>query len=195
MSPKHTKIFIPEIPHRWTERLRNGHTNIWNEGSTDTANPEVSLTPPQNGLYAERFTDGWYWVNGCATCENGVKTDSYIVCDNHNRCADCGTHHDDLTEIPNGTPRGFVCKPCYTKQHEKRRDMALQRAKNSRHSEYDCNERDEIICPECADAIDDDDGASDGDEQTCPTCQAVFAIHLSIKYSTTLIRKEEINHD
>lgn len=193
MNTIETKIFIPEIPAHWKNRIRSGHTNIWNEGSTDWTYPEVRINPPANGLYAKSFEDGWYWVNGCETCLTGVKTDSYIVCDEHNRCADCGTHRDGLTTIPHGSPRGFVCAPCYETERVKLRNMAIERAKNVDHSEDDCIELNEIICPVCAEQIDNDDGVDDGDEKTCPTCNAAFQVQISIKYSTILIRKEEIS--
>lgn len=192
MNAVDTKIYIPEIPADWTKRLRSGHNNIWNDRSTNPEMPETSLEPPVRGLYAERYADGWYWVNGCATCLTGVKTDSYIVCDNHNRCADCGTHRDAIPGVAHGTSRGFVCAPCYQTDRKRTRDMAIERARNNDHDEDDCIEQDTVICPVCAEEIEDDEGYRDGDEETCPTCDTVFTIELSTKYTTTILRKEEI---
>lgn len=192
MNDKNTKIFIPEIPVDWVDRVRSGHENIWNERSTDPARPETRLSPPANGLYAEKQADGWYWVNGCETCLTGVKKDSYIVCDEHNRCADCGTHHDQLTDTPYWSRRGFVCEPCNHKKRTRLRNMAIQRAKNVDHTENDCYQIDEIICPVCAEQIEHDEPVDEEDEHTCPVCDAVFTVELVTKYTTKLIRKEEI---
>lgn len=58
MSLKDVKIPIPEIPYEWEKRIRCGNTCVWNEGKGS----EVRLDPPQRGLFAKRFEDGWYWV-------------------------------------------------------------------------------------------------------------------------------------
>lgn len=192
MNAVDTKLFIPEIPAHWTDRVRSGHRNIWNDRSTNPEMPETILEPPVRGLYAERYSDGWYWVNGCATCLTGVKTDSYIVCHDHNRCASCGVHRDDIQGVAHGTPRGFVCAPCYESDRKRTRDMAIERARNNDHDEDDCIEQDTVICPVCAEEIEDDEGYRDGDEETCHTCGTVFTIELSTKYTTTILRKEEI---
>ena len=99
MSLKNTKIYIPEIPKEWTKRIRSGHRNVWNERSTDPELPEISLNPPTNGLYAERFDDGWYWVCGCNKCLENGEPYSYIVCKEHDRCITCGAHRNELTVI------------------------------------------------------------------------------------------------
>ncbi len=77
---KNTKILIPEIPGEWTQRQRNGSLNVWNGADhhrfhrTTTDLPEVSLRPPENGLYAERIDGAWYWVSGCASATEPVRS-------------------------------------------------------------------------------------------------------------------------
>lgn len=34
------------------------------------------------------------------------------MCDKHNVCRLCSTHHSKLTDTPRGHPDGFTCKPC-----------------------------------------------------------------------------------
>lgn len=189
MSLKDTKIYIPEIPKEWTKRMRSGHTNIWNERSTNPELPEMSLNPPTNGLYAERFDDGWYWVCGCNKCLENGEPYSYIVCEEHDRCITCGTHRRDLTEIPWGRRDGFQCKPCHASEHEERKQEALQLAQEKGHSEWDCFREDKIICPVCASDCSSDDMHEDGEsEMTCYVCDTEFIVEIEyeVKYTSSV---------
>ncbi|KEF40131.1 hypothetical protein M670_00147 [Schinkia azotoformans MEV2011] len=177
MSLKDTKIYIPEIPKEWKRRTRSGHTNIWNDDFERNGLPNVELEPPQNGLYAERFEDGWYWVCGCNKCLGNNEPYSYIVCEEHNRCITCGTHRKELTEIPWGHPDGFQCKPCRKKENEERKFQALMEARERGHSEDDCYYIEEIICPVCGTENSSDD--INGDEEhevTCCVCDTDFIV-------------------
>ncbi|MCU9614107.1 hypothetical protein OEV98_11100 [Caldibacillus lycopersici] len=191
MTLKDMKIFIPEIPKEWTKRTRSGHTNIWNDDFYNTGLPKVELAPPQRGLYAERFEDGWYWVCGCSKClENGEKW-SYIVCEEHDRCITCGTHRKDLTDIPWGHPDGFQCKPCRTKEHEERKQEALRLAKENGHNEWDCFREDKIICPACASECSSDDMyESEEHEITCHVCDTEFVVEIEYKLLYTSVLKK-----
>lgn len=178
MSLKDTKIFIPKIPKEWKNRLRSGHKNIWNEDGKGGL-PRVELEPPQRGLYAERFEDGWYWVCGCNKCLENGKPWSYIVCDEHDRCITCGTHRKDLTEIPWGKPDGFQCKPCHEKEHKEHKQEALRLAKEKGHDEWDCYRTSKIICPICASECSSDDMYEDGEhEMTCDVCDTEFVVDI-----------------
>lgn len=187
MDLKNTKIFIPEIPVEWTQRMRSGHTNIFNESFNSNPLEEVRLEPPQRGLYAERFEDGWYWVCGCHKCLRIEGRYSYIVCDEHNRCVSCGTHRKDLLETPWVHLDGFQCKPCNEKEHQERKYAALEKAKSKGHTEDDCWRTDDIICPVCASKNSDDD-ISDEAEVTCEVCDTEFVVevHYEVSYTTTL---------
>ncbi|WP_200795828.1 hypothetical protein [Halolactibacillus halophilus] len=192
MKLKDTKILIPQIPKEWNERLRSGHTNIWNEHSYNSELPEVRLDPPMRGLYAERFEYGWYWVCGCNKCLNNNEKYSYIVCEEHDRCVTCGTHRKDLTEIPWGTPDGFQCKSCNSIEHEERKQEALQLAKENGHDEWDCFHQDKIICPVCASEYSDDDiHQVVKHEMECDVCNTCFVVEVEydVKYTSTLKNK------
>lgn len=185
MSLKDTKIYISEIPKNWTSRMRSGHENIWNKGKEN----EVSLYPPNKGLYAERFEDGWYWVCGCHDCLENNNPYPYIVCEEHDRCITCGTHRQELTEIPWGTPRGFQCKPCDTKEKEERKREALRLAREKGHDKWDCFREDKIICPICASDNSSDDIYESGEHEVeCWVCEIKFAVEVDyeVKYTTNL---------
>ena len=185
MELKDTKIFIPEIPKEWEHRIRSGNTNIWNENELT----EFRLNPPTRGLYAERFEDGWYWVCGCSKCLNNNEKYSYITCEDHDRCITCGTHRKELTEIPWGHPDGFQCKPCSRREHEEEKEKALRVSKKKNHSEYDCWNTSEIICPICASKCSNDDMYEPGEEEiTCHVCDTEFIVEIEydVNYTSKL---------
>lgn len=190
MSLKDVKIFIPEIPKEWMQRTRSGHTNIWNYNSSDL--PEIKLDPPMQGLYAERFEEGWYWVCGCNKCLQNNEKYSYITCEEHDRCTSCGTHRKELTEAPWGHPYGFQCKICNENEKKERKEEALQKAKERRHSEDSCRRTNEIICPVCASRCSSDDIYEQGDhELDCCVCDTHFTVEVEydVKYTSTIKRK------
>lgn len=189
---KHTKILIPEIPGDWTDRMRSGDQNIWNFSSQGTPHrnglPQVVISPPEIGLYAERIDNAWYWVSGCAKCNEKGERWSYVVCDKHNVCISCGTHRNALTEIPWGHPEGFMCRSCHDTQHEQTKQDALEKARQSGHSEDDCEYTDEIICPCCANVISSDDISKSQKGMECDVCDAIFDLEVeySVSYTTTV---------
>jgi hypothetical protein len=192
MDLKDTKIFIPEIPKEWKNRIRSGHKNIWNENEKDGF-PKVELEPPHDGLYAELFEDGWYWVCGCNKCLNNNERYPYIVCDEHDRCITCGTHRKELTEIPWGNPDGFQCKPCGKNEDEKRKRKALREARQRGHSEDDCYYTSEIICPVCSSTCSSDDIHEDGEhEMTCDVCDTEFIVEVEYEPRFTS-RSKKVN--
>lgn len=192
-SLKDVKIFIPEIPAHWTKRSRRGHTNTWYE----PGEPEISLEPPIKGLYAERFDDGWYWVCGCGGCLGELNKHSYILCDEHDRCIDCGTHRDDLTDIPwHGYYVGFQCRPCHEKEKAERKAEAIAAAKAKNHSEDDCKDTDKIICPTCASVHPRDDINTSGLYPVkCHVCDEPFWVEAEqiVIYNFTSRKGKERN--
>lgn len=187
MTLKNVKIKINEIPAEWTKRLRSGHTNVWNENSEDLNKPEVKLLPPLEGLYAERFDDGWYWVCGCDKCLEIKGRYSYIVCDNHNICVACGTHRKDLTEVPWGHPDGFECKPCQSQRKKEAKSAALKKAKERGLDESDCYRESTIKCPVCF-TDNDCEEVKDGDDITCYICDSEFSVEVEFEplYTTRI---------
>lgn len=193
MDLKDTKIFIHEIPKEWKQRTRSGHTNIWNDTFYKNGLPEIKLEPPLKGLYAERFEDGWYWVCGCNKCLKNNKPYSYIVCDDHDRCVTCGTHREQLNEIPWGHRDGFQCKPCAEREHEVKKQEALEEAKRKGHSEIDCMYTREIICPVCATECSNDDIHEAGEHEIiCGVCDTEFIVEVDYEISYTSSIKQDI---
>lgn len=194
MSLKDVKIPIPEIPKEWTLRTRSGHTNVWNDSFYRNGLPEVKLNPPQEGLYAERFEDGWYWVCGCPKCLGNDDPYPYIVCDEHNRCETCGIHRDDVKEGPAWEVRGgWQCDPCHTREHEERKNAALEAARERGHSEDDCWYTDKIICPICASECSSDDMHGGEHEVTCDVCDTEFSVVIEYEARYTSYLKEEVS--
>ncbi len=186
---KHTKILVPEIPGEYTDRTRSGNLNIWNKGKPN----EVSLMPPEQGLYAELIDGAWYWVSGCAKCNETNERWSYIVCDKHNVCIACGIHRSKLTDSPWGRAEGFICRPCHEREHEEEKQAAIAKAQAEGHDEYDCSDTDEIICPVCASVNSSDDIHESREGMKCDTCDAIFDLEVeySVTYTTTLSKKKE----
>jgi len=190
---KNTKILIPEIPGEWTERSRNGHKNIWNNGWHGQPHknglPTVTLEPPEKGLYAERIDGAWYWVSGCSRCNERGEKFGYIPCDKHNACIRCNTHRSMLTDIPWGHADGFICKPCADAEHAAAKEAALAQAAEAGHDEYDCMNTDEIICPHCASKLSSDDRHKNEAEATCEVCDGLYSLELdySVTYTTSKV--------
>jgi len=193
MSLKDTKILIAEVPGEWTQRTRNGSTNVWNDAShhrfhrTTTDLPELRLDPPEKGLYAERIDGAWYWVCGCEKCLGNFEKHSYIVCDDHNRCDTCAKHRSEFHEAVWGTRGGWRCNACRDHIHEERKAAALAAAKESGHNEYDCQNEDEIICPYCATKQSSDDANESAIDSECGTCGGIFDVEVEFtrSFSTT----------
>lgn len=189
MNLKDTKIYIPEIPKEWTNRMRSGDANIWNDPFHRNGLETVKLDPPIIGLYAERFEDGWYWVCGCNKCLENGKPYSYTVCEEHNRCVTCDTPRKEVTETPWGHPDGFQCKPCHTKEHNARKTDAIQTAKSQGHSEDNCSYTTEILCPVCSSTHSNDDMNQPGEhEAKCRVCDSKFKVEVEyeVRYTSTL---------
>ena len=188
---KNTKILIPEIPGEWTQRLRSGKTNIWNEarhGKPHTNGlPEVRLDPPEVGLYAERIDGAWYWISGCAKCNGSGEKYSYSVCDKHNVCRLCSTHRSKLTEAPWGHPEGFTCKPCQDAVDAVAKAAALAKVAESDYDEWDYRNLDECKCPHCATVIHIETEDYGDKNMECDTCDGLF--ELTIEYSVTFTTK------
>lgn len=192
---KNTNIPIPDIPGEWTQRQRNGSLNVWNGADyhrfhrTTTDLPEVSLRPPENGLYAERIDGAWYWVSGCAKCNGTGQKYSYSVCDKHNVCRLCGTHRSKLTETPWGHPDGFTCKPCQDAQDAVAKAEALAKVAESAYDEWDYRSQDECKCPHCATVIHVESEDYCDKSMTCDTCGGAFELvtEYTIQFTTTVI--------
>ena len=190
---KNTKILIPVIPGEWTQRLRSGNTNIWNEarhGKPHTNGlPEVRLDPPEVGLYAELIDGAWYWISGCAKCNGSAEKYSYSVCDKHNVCRLCSTHRSKLTETPWGHPEGFTCKPCRDSVDAIETAEALAKFAENEYDEHDFCGLDECKCPHCATVIHIEAEDYRDQNMECDTCGGLFGLQIEFEpnFTTTVI--------
>ena len=190
---KNTRILIPEISGDWTERLRSGGTNIWNHALHGKPHrnglPEVRLDPPETGLYAELIDGAWYWVSGCAKCNESGERWSYSVCDKHNVCRLCSTHRSKLTETPWGHPDGFTCKPCQDSVDAIAKAEALARFAESEYDQHDFCSMDECKCPHCATGIHLEAEDYRDQNMKCDTCGGLFGLRIEYEpsFTTTVI--------
>ena len=190
---KNTKILIPEISGDWTERLRAGGTNIWNHALHGKPHrnglPEVRLDPPETGLYAELIDGAWYWVSGCAKCNESGEKYSYSVCDKHNVCRLCSIHRSKLKETPRGHPEGFTCKPCQDAEDAVAKAAALAKVAQTDYDEWDYRNLDECKCPHCATVINIETEDYGDKNMECDTCNGLFelATEYSVSFTTKVI--------
>lgn len=143
--------------------------------------------PPENGLYAERIDGAWYWVSGCAKCNETGEKYSYSVCDKHNVCRLCSTHRSKLTETPWGHPDGFTCKPCQDAEDAVAKAAALARVAETDYDEWDYRNLDECKCPHCATVIHIETEDYGDKNMECDTCNGLF--ELTTEYSVSFTTK------
>ena len=152
------------------------------------------LPAPSSEMYAELIDGVWYWVKGCSKCEDSMnygESHSDQVCYEHNRCVQCNTHREDLTETPWGHKNGFICKPCSDENDARIREEAFKKVNSEDYDESDCICNDTIICPHC--------GSDNGTEQVdyeamvqlqeCCVCEGKYKLTLNftVDYSTEVI--------
>ncbi len=205
---KDTKIPIVGVPSDWTYRMRNGNKNEFHP--TEFAarchhkdDLPIVLEPPMKGLYAERIDGAWYWICGCEKCLGNFEKHSYVVCDEHNRCDSCAKHRSEFQEAVWGTRGGWRCNGCQDRISEEAKRAALAAAAEAGHSEYDCMNEDEIICPYCATKQSKDDVHEGSEAQECNTCGGIFALEVEYTISFTTkgvtppegMEAEEVSHD
>lgn len=181
------------------ERTRSGKTQLFRKdygdrNFTSEENADVVLTPPSKEMYAELIDGVWYWVKGCNKCKDSMnygEKHSYQVCYEHDRCVSCGTHREDLTDIPWGHKDGFKCKVCADKEIAIQRSEAFEKVNAKDYDEWDYKYNTSVICPHCGSDMGTD--CIDHDEQTqeheCELCGGSFKLELDfeIKYSTKVI--------
>lgn len=189
-----TKILIPEIPGEWTQRIRQGSTQVWNDPWYRNGLQEMRMEPPIKGLYAERIDNAWYWVCGCEKCLGSGDLFNYSPCDAHDRCVTCNCTRAELTESPwGGCDGGWRCRPCQDVLDKQIKDEALSSAASKGHSEDDCFSTSEIICPYCASEQSTDDRHESTDGLECHVCGGMFNLEVewSPSYTTTKAKTNE----
>lgn len=181
-----------EIPSGFGSPVRSGQLTIW---GPDTDKAQVILTAPQRGWKAELLDengkDAWFWVCECPSC-TGVWDVPYFVnkCVEHDVCVQCATPRSELTEIPWGHVKGFMCKPC--DEHNRKMELAVAMSvfRESKHDDFYFEYNNEIVCPHCGTKhdTDGDDYGADGDEfeRECRLCEKTYTVivNLDVTWST-----------
>lgn len=177
-------------------RTRSGTIQKFYPSNCDGSEKSIlfTLPAPSVEMYAELIYGVWYWVKGCSKCEDSMnygESHSYQVCHEHNRCVQCNTHREDLTETPWGHKDGFICKPCSDKNDARIREEAFKKVNSEDYDESDCICNDTVICPHC--------GSDNGTEQIyyeamvqlqeCCVCKGKYklTINFTVNYSTEVI--------
>lgn len=179
-------------------RIRSGTVQKFYPSTYNGSEKSIlfTLPPPSKEMYAELIDGIWYWVKGCSKCEDSMnygESHSYQVCHEHNRCVQCNTHREDLTETPWGHKDGFICKPCSDKNDAKVREEAFKKVNSEDYDELDYIYNDTVVCPHCG----SDNGTEQFDldeiesEQECYVCKGKYKLTLNftVDYSTEVIRE------
>jgi predicted Zn finger-like uncharacterized protein len=147
------------------------------------------MEPPEIGLYAERIEGAWYWVSGCAKCNDSGERWSYVTCDKHNVCRLCSIHRSKITEIPWGHPYGWTCKPCQDAEDAQAKATALAKVAESDYDEWDYRSQDECKCPHCATVIHIESEDYGDKNMKCDACNGMFELvtEHSVSFTTKVI--------
>ncbi len=178
------------------ERIRSGTIQKFYPPLSGGRDKDIlfTLLAPSKEMYAELIDGIWYWVKGCSKCEDSMnygESHSYQVCYEHDRCVQCNTHREDLTETPWGHKNGFICKPCSDENDARIREEAFKKVNSEDYDESDCICNDTIICPHCG----SDNGTEEIDyeemkqEKECYVCKGKYKLTLNftVDYSTEVI--------
>ncbi len=168
------------------ERIRAGRTQQFREKNKDdrtfisSHNCDVSLEHENKEMYASLIDGQWYWVSGCSECNGGERGfKSYIECDKHDVCTNCGISRKEIKGLVWGGIKGWTCKPCNEAKDREIRKEAFSKLDGD---EPDCSFTDEIICPHCGSIISSDDIYECQDLKCC-VCDGELS--LDIEYTAT----------
>jgi hypothetical protein len=181
------------------QHTRSGRAQEFREkGTSYHDEPLVCLTHEKPEMYAELIDGAWYWVNGCAYCDDAHpsqkgKSWSYCLCDKHNVCGHCGQHRSVFKDSVWGrSDMAFCCQSCQQIEDDAEKHSALANTLED-YPELDKDHHhwheDNIKCPYCLAEIEDDGGSyADGESECqCPICGEDFTVtaDIRIEYTTT----------
>lgn len=193
MSPYPTPINDPRLSPD-LKRTRNGHMQEFSNGQT-----EFQIEPPERHIYADLIDGVWHWVNGCAECRGEPRSwTTYIECDKHNVCQDCGCSRDSLDEPPWSHAEGWICKPCMTIRENVEKEEALSQCEPVTNS-WELYSNDHARCPYCGykhepsyDTFGNDAYEPDHVfEHTCWVCDNTFAVETIVSFTYTTAKTME----
>ena len=189
------QIFYTGSDERDFDRYRkdggNSHHGVEMHDKPDT----IRMHPPERHYYAELIEGEWWWVNGCAECNDQPRGwGTYVECEKHNVCCTCKIPRSEITETPWGGKHGWQCVPCSVKEHEEAKAEALA-AMPEEFDDWDYRGQDEVKCPYCNLEVEDSgDGElyKDGDQEIdCDRCDNSFTLTTEFSPSYTMTRKEQ----
>lgn len=187
-------------------RMRNGRKQQFYESCQRSCKeaPFLEITHELPEMYAELIDGEWWWVNGCAYCDDAHPDEkgrpfSYQLCDKHNVCGRCGQHRSVFKEPVWGrSDMAFCCNACQKLEDETNKQEALRSTFEKfpkLDEDYHHWREDNIKCPYCLTEIEDDEGShSNGEtECECPNCGEDFTVsaEISIEYTTIPKRSKE----
>ena len=174
------------------ERVRSGRTQLFRERNKndrtfiDRDNADVILEHKNEEMYAELIDGQWYWISGCAECNDRERNivDSYIECEKHNVCISCFISRKDIKGSVWGGLKGWTCKPCKAAADLERRKAAFIRLDGE---EPDCLYTSEIIYPHCDSEIEGGD-INESQDVECEVCEGDLSVEVSYSalYSTSI---------
>lgn len=119
---------------------------------------------------------------------------TYIECERHNVCRDCGKPRSNFNGSVMGGKHGWQCHGCYEKEKEETRRSALDAFDEENYNEFNYWREDEAKCPYCdTDSEFEYCGEDSPEPITCDVCGNTFRIELDfeIKYTTKRIKPKQ----
>lgn len=172
-------------------RIRAGRTQqFFNKENNRHQKPDIIIDPPSQELFAKLIDDEWYWVSGCEECNGTEPANIYIKCIKHDVCVSCSIPRTELTHVPWGHTKGFLCKPCADAQDLQEKKEAFRKIKELGYDEFDYHDTDSVICPHCGDDQGTDDMYISGDLE-CSLCGGSFHMEFEAvpSFTTKVIGK------
>lgn len=174
----------PDLKRTRSGSTQQFYTDNWH-------NILFELKHDRQEMYADLISGEWYWVNGCSKCNGSGEKYSYVVCDKHNVCVECGTHRRDLTDIPWGHADGFLCKPCADKRDIQLRKEAFNKVSEYEYDEDDYRYKSTVVCPHCGsdNGMEWVDYQQTSSEQECGVCHGKYKLEIEFvpNFSTEVI--------
>lgn len=185
-------------------RTRSGITQNFGErivkGGKLIQECDFTITPPERSWYSKEIDGIWHWVEGCDHCNGNVKDwGSYVRCEKHDVCVDCGIDRDNASKSQSidgmgavwGCAGGWRCNDCQEVRNAKRLAEAESRIiPEEDYDEWDFHSEDAAKCPWCqAEICTDESYDADGEEHECDECERNFtltAVH-SVTWTTKRI--------
>ena len=183
-------------------RTRNGTTQNFGErivkGGKLIQECDFTIIPPERSWYSKEIDGVWHWVEGCDHCNGNVKDfGSYVRCDKHDVCVDCGIDRVNASKTKGiagvgavwGCAGGWRCNDCQQERDAIRLSEAESRIiPEEDYDEWDFYSEDEAKCPWCQAEISTDESYdADGEAHECDECQREFT--LTAMHSVTWTTK------